>query len=113
MKKVILYMDGENEILLSKDHYHGVALQVIRYIDSMQQTPDNLLVNIKTAKVIHQKIMKIPENKDMVSFRGDIQKEIAECQAVVNNIKENDQKINGLMNDFFSAHRELNEPAEQ
>lgn len=107
MKKVIVYKDNDNEIIVSKDYHHGVVVQVIRYIDALQQTNEGTLTNIVKPQVMFSKQIGISQ------MREEISKVIAEAQAVINDLKEKDQKIYGLLNDLFSAHRDLNEPAEQ
>lgn len=108
MNKIIVYKDEDNEIVVSKDHYHGVVVQVIRYIDTLQQTSSGELMSLVKAQVIATE--KVNVHSDM---RNQVQQAIQKCQAVVNDLKEKDKKINGLMLDLFSGYRELNEPRKQ
>lgn len=107
-KQIILYKDENNSIILSKDHYHGVVVQVIRYVDQLIRTPENLLAHHKTHNVIQETIIKVSP-----SMREDVAAAFAKGKLLIDEIKKHDDQIDGLLNDYNSAHRDLNEPDSQ
>lgn len=106
-KQILIYQDPDNEIILSKDHYHGIVVQVVRKVDQMVNTNEGL-VNQRTNQVPFSKIVKIT-----TTFKKDIDTAIGEAKYFISQILKQDEEINGMLNDYLSQNRDLNEPANQ
>lgn len=105
MKKIIhIYKDPDNEIVISKDHYHGVVVQVIRIVDQLQNTNEGLV------SVRRNNVVKTIDVKLSPTFKDEVSKAIEEAKKTIASIKEADERINGLLNDYLSSHKDLNEP---
>ena len=107
-KQVNLYKDENNAIILSKDHYHGVVMQVIRFVDQLRIGADNQLVHHKNHNVVNEIIIKVGP-----TMRDDVAAAFAKSKTFIDEIKTKDNLIDGLLNDYHSSHRDLNEPEQQ
>jgi hypothetical protein len=107
-KQIYIYKDENNSIVLSKDHYHGVVIQVIRFVDQLVRTQDNLLICHKNHNVVHEVVIKVSP-----TIREEVAAAIAKSRLVIDEIKNKDNQIDGLINDYHSMHRDLNEPEQQ
>lgn len=108
MKQVYVYKDPDNQIVISKDHYHGVVVQVVRLVDQLQRTASGEITQHRTANVVLSQTVKLDDN-----FKVSVQKAIEVAKNFITSIIKNDESINGLLNDYKSQNRELNEPDKQ
>lgn len=106
-KQIFLFKDENNAIVLSKDHYNGVVVQVIRFVDQAFEHEGQLLHH-KTNQVTNQIIVKVSS-----TMRDEVAKAIVASKQFLADIKLKDDQIDGLINDYLSSHRELNEPDQQ
>jgi hypothetical protein len=106
--QIYLYKDDNKAIVLSKDHYHGVVVQVVRFIDQLQPGPNGELYNVKTNSVVFQVLVPITE-----LFRNQTAEAIKKCEVYLQDMTAKDNEIDGLLNDYYSAHKDLNEPGQQ
>ena len=108
MKKIIvIHDDVDNSIILCKDHYHGIVVQVLRKVDQLVPTFDGV-ENIRKVNVVHQEIVKVSSD-----FRAGVDKAIVGAKAFLEHVLKQDAEINGLLNDYLSSHKDLNESADQ
>jgi len=106
--QVYLYKDENKSIVLSKDHYHGVVVQVVRFVDQLQPGSNGELYNVKTNNVVFQVLVPITED-----FRKLTAEAIKKCEAYIKDMTDKENVINGLLNDYYSSHKDLNEPGQQ
>lgn len=107
-KHVVLFKDEDNEIVLSKDYFNGVVVQVVRLVDQLKNTSEGL-VQTRAQNVIFFREAKVTSP----NFKADVAAAIEQCRNHLQDIKKKDEEINGLLNDYLSQNRNLNEPAEQ
>lgn len=109
MKKIVyIERDDYNAIVISRDHYHGVAIQVIRFVDQLSPIgPNNELSNIKNQRVVHQILVKIEPGKD--TFKDEVYKAVMLAKEKLAEIKIQDRLISGVLNDYSSIRKDLNQ----
>lgn len=109
MKKVYIHNDNLACIVLSKDHHNGIVIQLAVYTEALRVGQDNELVSYISTKVIHEVVVPVtsPEFKKAVS--DAIQ--VAQHQLV--QVQQKHQILDGILNDYYSQNRELNEPTKQ
>lgn len=105
MKQVFIYKDEDNQILIAKDGFKGVAVQVVRLVDQLRPNHENQLENFRTSHVVNQRVIPLDAN-----FRANVKSAIEVAKEIVEDMKKSDQEIAGLMNDYYSSNREINEP---
>lgn len=106
-KQIFLLKDENNAIVLSKDNFNGVVIQVVRFVDQAFQHEGQMLVH-KTNQVVFQLVVAVGS-----AMRDEVAKAILESKKFLADIKSKDDQIDGLINDYLSSHRELNEPDQQ
>lgn len=114
MKKIVyIENDGLNAIAICRDNYKGVVIQVVRLLDQLVKSGlDNQLSNVRTNQVVHQVVVPLNQNnnsKTQDSFKTRVQTAISDCREVLTNIRNADKSIDGLLNDYHSQFKELNE----
>lgn len=106
-KPVYIEKDDVCGIVVCKDNYNGVVIQAVRFVDKLIPSgPDNSLTNIKTTCVIKQVEVKVVGDED---FKPRVSKAIAMVREFLAKVRKQDQDIDGLLNDYRSQHKDLNQ----
>lgn len=108
MKKIIYIEKSElNAIVIVRDNYKGVVVQVIRFVDQLVPSGDNnKLVNVRNSQVIDTSVVNI---KPGSVFKDEVSKAITKSREFLAGIKLQDQEIEGLMANYYSQNKGLNE----
>jgi hypothetical protein len=109
MNKVYIHNDDLACIVLSKDHHNGIVVQLAVYTNSLRPDNNNELINFTSTKVIHEVIVPV----NAVDFRKAVADAIQIAQHQLVQIQQKHQVLDGILNDYYSQNRELNEPAKQ
>ena len=110
MRKMVYINKNENGgIAICKDGFNGVAIQVIRFVDQLKPTgTDGELTQHKTNVVIKQILVKHTTQ----NFKESVEKSILEAKDFMKVIALQDKDIDGVMNDYYSQNKPLNESEE-
>jgi hypothetical protein len=110
---VFISKDENNAIAICKDNYNGVAVQVIRFVDQLKPSGNiySELVNIRSQQVINQIIVNV-NSESKSTFKERVNNAVSESKEFLAKIKEQDSKIDGVMKDYLSQFRGLNEEEE-
>ena len=109
MKKVYVHHDEQSCIVLTKDHHNGICIQLGVYTDQMVPNVDNLLIMSRNLKVVDSTVI----NTSTPNFKQAISEKVKELQHKVVLIQESHKILDGVLNDYHSQNRDINEPAKQ
>lgn len=111
MKKITyIEKDEHNAIVVCRDHFNGVVVQVVRFVDQIQPSgPDNLLTNVRTNHVVKSFEVRLKEQE---TFKDEVQSAIKKAKEYLGEIRRKDQSIDGVLNDLYSQHKALNDNKE-
>lgn len=116
MRKIVyIEKDEQNAIAVCKDNFRGIVVQLIRFVDQLKPAGlEKELTNIRTNQVVCQWEVKILDKDKKVKedFREDVEKAIKEAKQELAKIKNQDQKIDGLLETYYSQNKVLNDTQE-
>jgi hypothetical protein len=107
--KVYIHNDNLACIVLSKDHHNGIVVQLAVYAESLRPNHDGELIAFTTTKVIYESIIPVSTPE----FRKAVADTIKTAQFKLTEVQNQHQILDGILNDYYSQNRDLNEPAKQ
>lgn len=107
--KVYVHNDPLACIVLSKDHHNGIVVQLATYVDTLRPDNSGELISYTTTKVIYEAVIAITTH----DFRKAVADSIQLAQYKLTEVQNQHQILDGILNDYYSQNRELNEPTKQ
>ena len=104
-KRVYLYKDEENEIVLTEDNFTSVVVQLVRKVNTLAPNSSGELVNIRKEWVLLQSVV----NTDEENIRAKVKEKIEITFVELEKIKKKDSIVDGILNDYLSQNQKLNE----
>ena len=111
MKKnlVCILRDGPYSILLAKDNYKGIDIQVSMLMDVIKPNDQNELVNHRTQVVVYKNYICVQvENKMNDQFEYHLSEGIKIAKQKVAELEGKDVIIDKIMDQYRSANEKLN-----
>lgn len=113
MKTVYIEKDNRNAIAISSDNHKGIVVQLVAYCDSLKSSSENPneIINQRPVQLIQQWFVDVvPEvvNGNLVEFREAVRAKVELAKKELAKVRENHKKIDGILNDLQSQHKDLN-----
>jgi hypothetical protein len=107
--------DESHGILLAKDNHNGIVIQVIAFIKQSIPSQDNKgkYETVKSPQVIGSYPVKYDHNMDKLTFDESLKTNLSNAKSYLLQIKKRHQDIDGIMNDYYSQNRVLNNEGEE
>lgn len=114
MKKIVyIEKDEHNAIAICKDGFQGVVVQLIRFVDQLKPAGlEQEITKIRTKQVIGQWQVEVKNLQDgslNEDFRKHVDDAINQAKNKLASIHNQDKKISGLLDNYFSQNRSINE----
>lgn len=110
-KHVYIEKDESNAIVMSKDHYKGLTLQVVRFVDQQVPNDSGELVTHRTMMVVHQENVPLSIDNQEVYKQFDtlLKESIQRCKQKLADIRKADQKLDEVLSKTLEQHKALND----
>lgn len=114
MKTVYIERDIKNSIAISSDNHNGIVVQLIAYGDSFSSSSEDPkeIINKRPVQLIQQWFVPVIStdiiNGSIIEFREAVRAKVELAKKELAKLRENHKKIEGILNDLESQHKELN-----
>ncbi len=108
-EQIYIHNDEQACIVLSKDHHNAIVVQLAVYVFTLVPNIDNQLIYSRNTKVIYEAIIATTTH----NFKNAVADSIKLAQHKLSEVQQQHKVLDGVLNDYYSAYRDLNEPREQ
>ena len=109
MQNIYVHKDDIAIIVLSKDHHKGIVVQLAVFVDQLAPNNQNELINHRKLSVISSTTVPVTTP----SLKNVVAQEIQKAQALLADIHQSHRTLDGVLTDYKSAYKDINEPEKQ